>query len=816
MNDLTPEEIKIIQNAKAQGRSFTSAMSEVSDFRFRGMSTPVATTEVLESQISKGVGTDPTFMDSLRDAGTSIKEGFQQGIETSRNADNLATGGLAGGLQITGGIGKALGDVAGGVLEKADDLTGEVVSSTAQKGIQSFLQTESGKSVADAFRYNKKAYDAWASENPTLASGVEGALSTAEGFGTVVGAGALGQLGKQGLKAGIEGAKDFAKKIFTETPDTTDAVEGEELFVNPFKATVADVPNDVMKEQVQDLVDRGIGESEAVSMLRLSKSPDDKLTATNMIKAVEDIDPNAPRPADIVGANIASKNKQLFDTISLYGKELDTVAKDLKGQKINVDDVKKQTTEMLNELGITTNKGVFNFNDSVFADIPELQKKIESVATKALKFDGDAFRAHTLKKSFDEMINYAKTSTGLTSNAERAIKSTRGILDDALDKAFPAYDNINTNLRDAFQVRDAITQAFGKNPTNAIIAGGKARTLLSNASVSRANTENALSALEDFFRAKGIETSGDIRSQAQFLSVLERLYGTDAAFSLRGQVEGAIKGVGIASDLLRDPIKGAGTLLAEGIDTITGRTTKQQIQKVKETLGGDSPESFKTGAAPQTVKRSLFHGTGEDILGDLKAVSDEGGVGILWSSIDDKIATKYIPTSSDSRLSILDTQIQGDQPLYSDGITKNTFKKIKDFGYDTKTVKGTGGKSFEQTLLTRDEITTDLIEKGYEYNDEVGAFIRPQVTREGNLYELVLKEGELLKIKDIRNSSGLYDELETVADMSNIPLFKKAQEEGYDGVRILDFVNDGLSNLEHESVGLFQKGVDKFKQIKIK
>ena len=53
MDNLTPQEIKIIQRAKAEGRSYTSAMSEVSDFRFRGKIRPVAETELIEQSLLK-------------------------------------------------------------------------------------------------------------------------------------------------------------------------------------------------------------------------------------------------------------------------------------------------------------------------------------------------------------------------------------------------------------------------------------------------------------------------------------------------------------------------------------------------------------------------------------------------------------------------------------------------------------------------------------------------------------------------------------------------------------------------------------------
>jgi hypothetical protein len=177
----------------------------------------------------------------------------------------------------------------------------------------------------------------------------------------------------------------------------------------------------------------------------------------------------------------------------------------------------------------------------------------------------DGLSAHKMKRVIDNNVTFGKSQTGLSGDAERALKSFRAGIDDALDSAFPEYNRLNTAYSETIGALNSLQEVAGKkmklNGPNADKATGTLmRRVLSNAQ-SRITLLDSVNDIEkiakkyerfhgklDPTRIEGpFETSltDDLINQTLFVDELDSRFGTTARTSLSGQVEQAVKqGVG--------------------------------------------------------------------------------------------------------------------------------------------------------------------------------------------------------------------------------------------------------------------------------
>jgi len=301
------------------------------------------------------------------------------------------------------------------------------------------------------------------------------------------------------------------------------------------------------------------------------------------------------RPLDIAGDSVLTRVKVVREANRAAGNRLDSTAKALKGQQIDVTTAVDGFLKELDGMGVQFNPTTreLNFKGSDLEGVVGPQRVIKNVITRMLDTKApDAFDTHRMKRFIDEQVTYGKNARGLGGKTENILKSLRHNLDSVLDENFPAYDKVNTEYAQTIGALDALQDVagkkmdfYGENADQAI--GTLTRRLLSNAQ-SRIPLKDAIKKLDDvaqrfvsggtdvvpfghITKRSGVKASDlddDIMGQVMFVDELEKMFGTNARTSLQGDVE---KGV-------RTGIQGPGAIAVEGAVALA-----KKVQGVNET-----------------------------------------------------------------------------------------------------------------------------------------------------------------------------------------------------------------------------------------
>lgn len=252
------------------------------------------------------------------------------------------------------------------------------------------------------------------------------------------------------------------------------------------------------------------------------------------------------RSSDIAGDSLMNRFKTVTDANKKAGQQLDSVAKSLKGQKVDHSPAVNQFIDDLDSMGITLDKNNRpNFQGS---DIEGLDAPIKAVnqiinRMKSVK-SNDAFEMHRLKRFIDENVTYGKAGEGLKGQTQRVLKKLRSNVDSILDENFPAYDKVNTKYSETIGAIDAFQDVAGKKMNLTGVNSDKAvgtllRRLMSNAQ-SRVRLLDAVNDIESTAKKYGGKFDDDLLSQIMFVDELDNVFGPVAKTSFQGQIRQAI------------------------------------------------------------------------------------------------------------------------------------------------------------------------------------------------------------------------------------------------------------------------------------
>lgn len=226
---------------------------------------------------------------------------------------------------------------------------------------------------------------------------------------------------------------------------------------------------------------------------------------------------------------------------------------------------------------------------------------------------------------------------------------------------------------------------------------------------------------------------------------------------------------------------------------------------------------LKTLLSQYNKENLLFHGTGESIEGPLGAKSHGG---ILWVAETPDIAQSYIPESGLSTMLYLPQERANDPFPPNQGVYYDILKQM---GYNleaewdtTGRVKSWGWKDRASHSLPKYRDVINYIENVLGYKGENGMyrikqdrshkFAPAHYKLPGTLFILIGKSR--LRLFDLTGGSDEDDLMDPT--YNKIILFRKAQEAGYDGVRINDFAQSKIwGNIGHRSIGIFPSGLAK-------
>lgn len=421
--------------------------------------------------------------------------------------------------------------------------------------------------------------------------GAEQNLSTAGIIGSAVTGGVTGgALG--GVVGGVTGRMKASQEL--------KRVKENLIKTNP-DSTVAQYTlngkNQIVKDKVaQEVIKQGLDEG-TVATIKGSNLADKKA----MQKALDIVEKRMTegrgskysalnRSSDVVGET-AMKRFSAVNTIkNEAGKQLDGVAKTLKGQVADPIPAVQSFIDDLSDLGVTFKNGKAVFKGSQIEGVKPAEQLISKVIQRMNAVGDDAFELHNLKKFIDEQVNYGKLAEGLSGRTESIIKGLRANIDGILDNTFPQYNQVNTQYSTAKNAVDNFLDVAGakfdiSSPNAEKQIGTLMRRILSNAQ-SRVQVTDAMQGLQDVAKTFGKEFDDDIISQLVFVDELERVFGSQAPTSLQGLGEKVARGKDIATKMksAQGVVDLALQLGGEQIDKVTGKNQQNLIKALRQIL----------------------------------------------------------------------------------------------------------------------------------------------------------------------------------------------------------------------------------------
>ena len=396
-----------------------------------------------------------------------------------------------------------------------------------------------------------------------------------------------------GITGGISGAfnakaarKAEIRKLLSQKTKTLTAQQAQK------KAGYTLTGDKIAKDKSARTLIRGIEKVDDADIVAIkSMSGGDKTKAKKMLDMAQKAKSNRfylKRSSDVVGETIVDYTKVINKANKTAGKQLDTVAKGLKGKPFDFTAPINEFSQSLDDMGVKVNSnGKLNFKGSNIEGVKSAENLTNKIWNR-LKGTGiqkeDAYTAHQLKKFIDENVAYGKSAEGLTGKTVNIVKQLRHTIDSQLDNAYSSYNKVNTEYADTISILNEMAEIFGKKfdinkGMPEVKAGQVANRILGN-SAKRGDIMNMINILEKEAVKRGGTKGQSILSQVVFVDMLEEIFGTQATRSLQGQVARGTKGaVGIGKNLATGNVVGAATT---GIETVADhlmKTTEADIIK---------------------------------------------------------------------------------------------------------------------------------------------------------------------------------------------------------------------------------------------
>jgi len=275
------------------------------------------------------------------------------------------------------------------------------------------------------------------------------------------------------------------------------------------------------------------------------------------------------------------------------GKQIDEVAKSLRGRGVDSTKAIDNFMDNLDEMGIRLDNRLRpNFKGSDIEGLsgPQLAiaNMVKRMAAGRKGVAPDAHELHRMKRFIDEQVTYGKACEGLKGKTERVLKQLRKDLDTTLDDAFPEYNNVNTRYADTVGALDALQDVagrkmdlFGANAEKA--TGTLLRRMMSNAQ-SRVNLVDAVDNLDSISRKYGGVFDDDIATQMLFVDELDSVFGPVARTSLAGEVGKGTKKVLETATGQRTMLGTAGEVVVKGAEKLRGISEEGAFKSITELL----------------------------------------------------------------------------------------------------------------------------------------------------------------------------------------------------------------------------------------
>ncbi len=560
---------------------------EIIDQALKRLRNPDATEEE-KARLAKMVQElDPTFVDDIDNYQKSSKQVIGEAIGT------LGTIMSAGQLPGTGVAPVTATGVKAGLMQGAK--LGAI--SGAKAG--GFLGVTSG--LSKGLREDKNAKETMKN---MASSGLQGMI-----WGGVVG-GAVNGLtgafqGHQNFKAAATRLDDVDDLMISDNPvDEYMASKGiDKGATHQATKKIGQNKEVFMKTDKYKLAHKqGLADEDIISMSGLRGS--DKTAARKMMDVARlnmDDPLSTARPHEVAGKTFLNKVKMIQQQHRQLGNQLDDIAKNqLRGTQLT-GDFYDDFVRQLDDAGVAfaddgAGSITLTFKGSDFEGIPESERLLKNIYTRATRVAQDGFDAedvHKFKRFLDNSIA-ARPQEGLAGQEQAIIARMRAIADNTLDEAFsgsyaPVNEQLSSSIGSLKGVQRLVGLDFMKNiddPISNMRAGEVLRRAMGNAS---ARPLQVVRNVDDTAALLGVADDASALAQVNAAEVIEQ----SLLPARKGTLQRAVQaGTGEAlkeetkKGIMRSlPIIGRfGDAIDAGVQAITKRGTPEKILEVMNLL----------------------------------------------------------------------------------------------------------------------------------------------------------------------------------------------------------------------------------------
>lgn len=565
----------------------------------------------IKSTVSPTAGALPSIIGggtkaqaALKGAWQGAKQGFTSGatwgttqgaaraMQANKDNTDIASDAIAGGT-IGGIAGGTIGAIVGGTsgyLNRRREINMMLDSArTPDETIKSLHQEIAKHADEDVFKASIKngdlsidqVYQRDGSLNPELAKGRIDDIAANLDM-KVPGAG-------EKYRTLIDPNKTTFDELISKADDVID--ESRKIPADIIKYSINAEGKKVIDEKAHEALKSGISDQDIAFMK--NASPEDKKIFDKAMKVAEQASKDktySRQPVEQAGKVLIDQANTVEGARQKVGQDLGTLRAKLGDTPVTITDTADIFYKDLSDAGIRITNDGLDFSNSKYANVPKVQKVIESVHERIAGL-GDQSNVKTvdmIRQQLGTEVDLGTLEGNLDKSAKRILQKVYGGLGDNIAYINTDYAELSNEYSKLTSAMDYFQRSLGKdfeatNINSSLRAGEVGRRILGNAS-SRplAVVEN----IQDLARAYGYDKTIDARNQFLFASFLEDLYGTTQSQSLQSQITKGVNNAEEATGALTDVATGnASGLLSKavrkGINLVRNITPERQIEAVR-------------------------------------------------------------------------------------------------------------------------------------------------------------------------------------------------------------------------------------------
>lgn len=387
----------------------------------------------------------------------------------------------------------------------------------------------------------------------------------------------------------IDPNKTTFDELISKADDVID--ESRKIPTEAIKYTVNFEGKKVLDTKANEALKSGIADQD-IAFIK-NASAEDKKIFTRAMKVAEQASKDktySRQPIEQAGKVLIEQADTVEGARQKVGHELGTLRAKLGDTPVAVTDTADIFYKDLDDAGIKITKDGLDFSNSKYANVPKVQKIIESVHKRisALGDESNVKTVDMIRQQLGTEVDLETLEGNLDKSAKRILQKVYGGLGDNIAYIDTDYAELSNEYSKLTSAMDYFQRVLGKdfeatNINSSLRAGEVGRRILGNAS-SRplAIVEN----IQDLARAYGYNKNIDARSQFLFASFLEDLFGTTQTQSLQHQitkgVNNAEEAVGAVTDVATGNASGLlSKAVRKGINLVRNITPERQIEAVR-------------------------------------------------------------------------------------------------------------------------------------------------------------------------------------------------------------------------------------------